>query len=119
VWYQGGAPLIAPEVRLWPEPIGREGHPMQETMRDGIRGPMPEAMYEVRSRVERLGHPHEGRAGQERSREGHEERTEARGDWTYFTGPAPGAAHVYNDGDVTRQNEKNGAVKYDGKTEKM
>ena len=29
------------------------------------------------------------------------------------------AARVYNNGDVTRQNDKNGTVKYDGKTEKM
>src|SRR3981081_1197346 len=28
VWYQGGAPRIAPEVLLYRETIGREGHPM-------------------------------------------------------------------------------------------
>src|ERR1700722_8781296 len=32
VWYQGGAPLITPQVNLWPEPIGHEGHPMREAM---------------------------------------------------------------------------------------
>ena len=27
VWYQGGdAPLITPQIHLWPETIGREGH---------------------------------------------------------------------------------------------
>ena len=29
------------------------------------------------------------------------------------------AARVYNNGDVTRQNDKNGTVKYDDKREKM
>jgi hypothetical protein len=29
------------------------------------------------------------------------------------------AAHVYDNDDVTRQNDKNGEVKYGGKTEKM
>jgi hypothetical protein len=101
VWYQGGgAPLITPQVRLWPEPTGREGHAMHE----------------------------------ERSREEHGAREEARSGWTYFTGSehigdvagAAGAAkgfkkagHVYTNDDVTRQNDKNGIVKHDGKTEKM
>ena len=101
VWYQGGgAPLMTPQVHLWPEPVGREARPMHE----------------------------------ERSHEEHGPRGEARGGWTYFTGrehtadtaqaasEAKGfkkAAHVYNNDDVTRQNDKNGTVKYDGKTEKM
>ena len=34
VWYQGGAPLMAPEVHLWPETVGREGRPMHEAMRE-------------------------------------------------------------------------------------
>jgi hypothetical protein len=104
VWYQGGgAPLITPQVHLWPEPVGREGHPMHDGMREG------------------------------RSHEEHGPR-EARGGWMYFTGhehtsdaalvahEAKGfrkAAHVYSNDDVTRQNDKNGTVKYDGKTEKM
>src|SRR5271157_1346782 len=34
VWYQGGgAPLTTPQIQLWPEPIGREGHVMREPMR--------------------------------------------------------------------------------------
>src|SRR6202050_5986571 len=32
VWYQGGAPIITPQVDLWPEPIGHEGRPMREAM---------------------------------------------------------------------------------------
>src|SRR5882762_2510679 len=54
VWYQGGAPLIAPEVRLYPEAIGREGH----RMHDGMR---------------------EERRHEERSNEEHGRREEARG----------------------------------------
>ncbi len=99
VWYQGGgAPLMTPQVNLWPETIGREGHVM--------RG----AMHE------------------EHGREEHAQREEARRSWTYFTGAespvsaAKGfkkATHSYNNDDVTRQNDKNGTVKYGGKTEKM
>jgi hypothetical protein len=110
VWYQGGdAPLTTPQVHLWPEPIGREGRPMHD------------AIHEERSR--------EGRLHEE-----HGPRGEARGGWMYFTGrehtadaalvasEAKGfrkAAHVYNNDDVTRQNDNNGTVKYHGKTEKM
>jgi len=105
VWYQGGAPLISPEVHLYPEPIGREGHPMH--------GGMGEE------------HPREERP-----------REEARAGWTYIgahdrtwnSGGAPAAAgskgsvqagHVYSNDDITRQNDKNGDVKYDHKTEKL
>jgi len=109
VWYQGGdAPLITPEVHLYPEAIGREGHRMHDAMREE-RG-------------------HEARFNEEHGR-----REEARG-WTYVTGAEHTASaavaaneskgvrkagHVYNNDDVNRQNEKNGTVKYDGKTEKM
>jgi hypothetical protein len=104
VWYQGGAPLTTSQVHMWPEPAGREGHPMHDAMRE------------------------------EHSREEHGPRGEARAGWTYYTGrehtsdaalvasEAKGfkkANHVYNNDDVTRQNEKNGNVKYDGKTEKL
>src|SRR6267142_6812721 len=34
VWYQGGAPLMTPEVNLWPEPLGRQRHPMHDGMRE-------------------------------------------------------------------------------------
>lgn len=103
VWYQGGAPLTSSQVRLMPEPIGRELHPMH-MMREEI------------------------------SREGHGGREEMRAGWTYFTGSehtedagqaastaksGKKASHVYTNDDVSRENEKNGTVKYDGKTEKM
>ena len=136
VWYQGGgAPLMTPQVQLEPQRVGREGHIMRE--------PMREPMHEERIREE---HVREFRAGEERPREdrmhedriqkermheGHGAGEEARGDWTYFTGRANAtestsvvksfrkAAHSYNNSDVARQNDKNGTVKYDGKTEKL
>jgi hypothetical protein len=99
VWYQGGAPLMTPEVSLSPEPIGRREHAMH--------GPMEEHFME---------------------REGQREK---RAEWTYFSGaeyttsvagaakgPGPGK-HSYTNEDVTRQNEKNGNVKWDSKTEKI
>ncbi len=111
VWYQGGgAPLISPQIHLWPETIGREGHPMHGGMRE-------EHFREDRSREER----------------GPRAET-ARGGWMYFTGrehtsdaalvasEAKGvrkAAHLYTNEDVTRQNDANGTVKHNGKTEKM
>ncbi len=104
VWYQGGdAPLTSPQIHLWPESIGREGHVMHEMRED-------------------------------HAREEHAAHQEARASWTYFSGreqtadPAEAsstakssrkAGHVYTNDDVTRQNDKNGSVKYDGKTEKM
>ncbi|MFZ0797710.1 MAG: hypothetical protein WCA13_07380 [Terriglobales bacterium] len=122
VWYQGGgAPLITPDVHLWPEPIGGEGHVMRG-MRHEERPP------QERFREER---PREDRIHKERAREEHAAGAEAHGDWTYFTGRENTtdatsvvkgfrkAAHAYNNDDVTRLNDKNGAVKYDGKTEKM
>jgi hypothetical protein len=91
---------------------------------------MHEAMREERGYE---GHPREERPREARSREREEHgaRAEARGDWTFFTGRErttdstsvvkgfKKAARVYNNGDVTRQNDKNGSVKYDDKTEKM
>ena len=103
VWYQGGSPLITPEVNTWP--IGREAGPM--------RGPMVGyGMGEQRGGMER------------------EARREKR-EWMYFSGPeyttdVAGAAkgpgpgkHSYTNEDVSRQNDKNGNVKYDSKTEKI
>jgi len=110
VWYQGGgAPLISSQIHLWPETIGREGHP--------VHGGMREEHFR-----------------EEPSREEHGPRAAARGGWMYFSGreytasaaqaasAAKGfrkAAHVYTNEDVTRQNDANGTVKHDGKTEKM
>jgi hypothetical protein len=105
VWYQGGAPLMTPQVRLSPETVGREGHIVHEGM-------MHEAM-------------------EERFREEHGKRTEARGGWTYYSGHYPTsepeqsaktgkkATHVYTNDDVARENEKNGNFKYDGKSGKI
>lgn len=99
VWYQGGAPLITPEVNVFPEPINEQPRATRNEMRD------------------------------KQSREEHV-REEAVAGWTYYTGrehtmsPASvahgkKADHVYTNDDITRQNEKNGEVKHDGKTEKM
>jgi hypothetical protein len=125
VWYQGGAPLITPEVRLYPETIGREGHPMhvakhEERRHEEVR----EETREERRHVERS-HAERSHAEAEE-----EKREEARASWAYLTGPSAAAAaneskgvrrpgHVYTNDDVTRQNDKNGTVKYDGKTEKI
>lgn len=113
VWYEGGgAPLITPAVHLWPETIGREGRVMHAPM----FGP--------------------GSGREERPREERGPRKAEHVAWTYFAGPGeeytgsaaeavtPGKAHprpghVYNNDDVTRQNEKNGVVKWDGKSEKI
>ena len=117
VWYQGGAPVMTPQVHLWPERVGREGHIVREPMRE--ERPPQERAREVRPREERE------RMRDERVREGHAAVEEARGAWTFITGPAAEASgvrkatHAYSNEDVTRQNDKNGTVKYDGKTEKL
>lgn len=126
VWYHGGdAPLTASQIHLEPERIGREGH----IVHDAMRGAMHEERHrEMRSEEERQ---REDRMPKEHAREGHAAGEEARGGWIYFTGQDSAtestsvvkgfkkAAHAYSNGDVTRQNDKNGSVKYDGKTEKM
>jgi hypothetical protein len=135
VWYQGGdAPIITPEIRLWPETVGREGRIMHGPMHDGV---IEEHMRAEQFRNE---HPFEARAREERVREMHprEDRSredrgeraseEARVDWSYINGPIDPSAEVsgvkkagrvYNNDDVKRQNDKNGMVKYDDKTEKI
>ena len=126
VWYQGGAPLITPEVLLYPEAIGREGHPMHVGMREERRH---EEVGEERRHEER-GHVEHSHAERSHAEAEEEKREEARARWTFLTGPSPAAAaneskgvreagHVYTNDDVTRQNDKNGTVKYDGKTEKI
>jgi hypothetical protein len=135
VWYEGGgAPVLSPEIQLWPETVGREGRIVHAPMHDG--------MLEEHIRTERMREEHPGEARfreehmremhprEERSREERGERAseEARVDWAYINGPVnPGAevsgvkkaSRVYNSDDVKRQNDKNGMVKYDGKTEKI
>ena len=108
VWYQGGAPLVGSQVHGWPEPVGHEGHGMREMVREERR--------EISVRDEHAPH------------------AETRGGWIFFTGSehvsdaaqasatAKGgkkAGHVYTNEDVERENEKNGTVKHDGKTEKL
>ena len=109
VWYQGGAPLMTPQVRLSPENTAREGREMHEGM-----------MHE--------GVMHEGMM-----REGRGQREEGRASWSFYgggfdTSAAEGtgaartgkkATHTYTNDDVARENEKNGDVKFNGKTEKI
>jgi hypothetical protein len=99
VWYQGGgAPLTTPEVHLWPEPVGRPMHAMH-------------AMHEE-----------------------HEKREEAKAEWVFYAGSehtvdgmsaasagkgAKKANRVYTNDDVERQNQNNGNVKMNGKSEKL
>jgi hypothetical protein len=110
LWYQsGGVPLMTPEVSLSYQQMGL----------DDLREAMREERREVRSREER---PREVLA-----REDHGPRPSeaAHGDWTYINGPTvaakdtPKAARRYNKDDVARQNDTNGVVKYEGKTEKI
>lgn len=127
VWYQGGAPLTTSQVHLWPEPIGREGHLMHGAMHN----PMPEFQHETRFAEERSEGAREERMHKEHAREGHVAGAESHGDWIYFVGRDNAtestsvvkgfkkAAHAYANDDVKRQNDKNGMVKYDSKTEKM
>ena len=90
---------MTPEVNLWPEPLGRGAH--------AAHGKMEEH-------------------GMER-----EAQHEKRAEWMYFSGsayttgvagaakgPGPGK-HSYSNEDVSRQNDKNGNVHYDSKTEKI
>jgi hypothetical protein len=102
VWYQGGgAPLMTPDVSLTPETIGRDGHVIHRAM-----------------------------GAEERPREERTPREEARANWTSFgahdhsvvlgnVAKGTKGDHVYTNDDITRENEKNGDVKYDHKTEKV
>ncbi|MFY9675931.1 MAG: hypothetical protein WAK13_15835 [Terriglobales bacterium] len=112
VWYQGGAPLITPEVNTWP--IARE---------PGMR---PMNMGRMN-----MGVTNEDHGMTEREHAAHHEK---RAEWAYFSGvgeteettdvaaaakgPGPGK-HTYTNQDVTRQNDKNGDVHYDSKNEKI
>jgi len=96
VWYQGGdAPRTTPAIHIWPAPAGREMRPMYMERRHG---------------------------------------EEARGGWIFYAGSEHTASAIdastaaktgkkagrtYTNDDVERQNQNNGTVKYDGKTEKM
>ncbi len=95
VWYQGGAPLTTPQVRLWPEPTARVARPMHEG-----HGPREEA----RANWTYF-------AGREHTADVAQAASAAQG--------LKKAGHVYTNDDVTRQNDTNGTVKHGGKTEKM
>jgi hypothetical protein len=96
VWYQGGgAPLTAPAVHLWPEPIG---HPMR-AMHD-VHGPKEEARREWVY----LG-------GSEAAVSGSSAASTAKS--------GKKAARTYTNDDVERQNQNNGNVKVNGKAEKL
>jgi len=97
VWYQGGgSPLVTSAVRLHPESV-------------------PGALHRLPAEP---GHPMERR----------------RAEWTYISGSehtasaanaalaaksGKKAAHSYTNADVERQNQNNGNVKYNGKSEKL
>lgn len=114
VWYQGGAPLVTPQVRLSPEGTGGAGRGMHEGM-------MHEGMM------------HEAMMHEQMTREGRGQREEGRESWSFYgggfdTSAAAGigrantgkkASRTYTNDDVARENEKNGDVKYNGKTEKI
>lgn len=96
VWYQGGdAPRMTSAIHLWAEPVGHGMHAM------------------------RMEHSH----GQE-----------ARAEWIYYSASdhtanavtasvaaksGKKAGRTYTNDDVERQNQGNGTVKYQGKTEKI
>ncbi|MGA7559031.1 MAG: hypothetical protein WCF61_00345 [Terriglobales bacterium] len=120
VWLQGGdSPLMTRNINLSPERINREGHAVRESIREPRPvGPPP---LEERSRQFRAREERHEEHGQRESRESEE----ARGNWTFITGPTAvpsafkKAGRTFNNEDVSRQNDKNGTVKYDDKTEKL
>jgi hypothetical protein len=122
VWVQGGgAPVLTPEVSLFPERLGHEGHIIHE------RRPEPPRQEIVREEHFREEHVREMREMHEREERGAKNVEWTPVEWGFITGPspnaeataAPKAGHVYTNDDVKRQNDKNGNVKYDGKTEKI
>jgi hypothetical protein len=122
VWTQGGsAPLTSSQVNLMPEPIGREGHVLHEMLRENLR-------------EEHMREEHRGEGPRHVSREEKTPNAAPVTGWVYITepvrahdtaepsnatAPTKKATHVYTNEDVEHENDKNGTVKYDGKTEKM
>lgn len=100
VWYQGGAPLVSPEVNLFPEPIGREKRFHTAMMEE----------HAMREHGATESHAWIYYSGAEHT------------DSVAAASGAKGsgkAGHHYTNDDVTRQNDNNGTVKHGGKTEKM
>lgn len=112
VWYSGGeTPIISPVVEK-NAALGRRGHER------GMRGAEGENYPEHERRMRRR------EAGQEMEM-GAEQPSVA---WIFIgaaeqpSGTVVGgkkAKRTYTNDDVTRQNQQNGVVKYDGKTEKI
>jgi hypothetical protein len=100
VWYSGGtAPLITPAVHLMPSPLMRheraEHMEMMEHMRHGEGKQVAWVFF----------------SGPEHTASAVEAATQAKS--------GKRAAKSYTNDDVARQNQQNGNVKYDGKTEKI
>ena len=120
VWYQGGAPLIGPEVRLAPESVGHDSRKMHDGM-----------MHEEMVREVMIREGMEKHTREARDEKG--EKDEGRVEWGFFSGgfensaaesmgkPIAGkkASRTITNDDVNRENEKNGDVKYSGKTGKI
>ncbi|MGA9529507.1 MAG: hypothetical protein WBS24_15435 [Terriglobales bacterium] len=103
VWYQGGSPLVTPEVNIWPEPLGREQHAMHH--------PMGEEAGRERGPVKEEKHAWLYFTGAEYTADVVSAASAGKG--------ARKAGHVYTNDDVTRQNDNNGLAKWDGKSEKI
>jgi hypothetical protein len=100
VWYQGGgAPLVTPAVHLHPEPVPGEGHHF-----------IPEhAMAEHAGEKPRSHWTYMAGA----------EHTASAADASSAARAGKKAVHSYGNADVERQNQNNGNVKYNGKSEKL
>jgi hypothetical protein len=96
VWYQGGdAPLMGPDVRLWPEPVGAQARPFH-----GERGPKEETHAQW---IYFSGREH----------------TASAVDASVAAKSGKKASRTYTNDDVERQNQNNGMVKHGGKSETM
>lgn len=98
VWYQGGAPLTGPNVRLWPEPVGGQAHRLH-----GQRGPREEREETGAQWMYFSGREH----------------TDSAVDASVGAKSGKKASRTYTNADVERQNQNNGMVKYGGKSETM
>ena len=122
VWYSGGqTPIISP-ITAGPDHHGRE-----RGMREFEAENRPEREREMR-RMESENQPDHGR--RMRQMEPEKEMTgeqQAQPVWVFIgasqqpavAGKWKPAKRAYTNDDVTRQNQQNGVVKYDGKTEKI
>lgn len=101
VWYSGGdAPLTSPEVSLTPRQV-RGGHIRMERPRE----------EREREHAENVSHAWIYFAAENETSNAVEGATAAKG--------AKHATRTYTNQDVENENQKNGMVKYDSKTEKI